>query len=212
MARLSDFRLGSEIVGSDGEKAGSLVSVLVEEQGFDPKAIVVRDETSLVGSLMAGEKYFITDEVVVPMPLVASAAHDRVQLSIPAADVRKQPAYMAYHLKPMTPAEVVLEEAQVLGGALGLPKADEIANKAADQIEIDLNENVMIGKTGRRLGHVHDVLYDRGEMVGIVIRPEGMFKQDVVLPVRFISRADDMALFVDVRESDIQNLKPYSDR
>jgi len=210
MAELTDFRLGSEVAGSDGALAGSLVSILVEEQGFDPRAIVVRDETSLVGRMVAGEKYFITDEVVIPISEVVSATHDRVQLAMPAADVRRQPPYLSYRFKPMTPAEVVLQEAQVLGGALGLPKADEIANKTADQIEIDGDENVMLGKTGQRLGHVRDVLFDGGELVGVVIRPDGLFKQDVVLPIRFISRADDMALFADIRQADIEKLKPYA--
>jgi len=197
-------------VGSDGDRAGSLVSVLVEADGFDPKAIVVRDETTLVGRVAADERYFITDEVVIAISAVESATHERVQLSMPAAEVRRQPPYLSYRLKPMTPAEVVLQEAQVLGGALGLPKADEIANKSADQVEIDRDENVMLGKTGRRLGHVQDVLYDGGELVGIVIRPDGLFKHDVVLPIRFISRADDMALFADIGETEIEALKPFA--
>jgi hypothetical protein len=209
MAQLSDFRLGSDVVGKDGAMAGTLVSVLVDADGFDPKAIVVRDETSLVGRVVAEEKYFITDEVVIPITAVESATHERVQLSMPAGDVRRQAPYLSYKLKPVTPAEAVLHEAEFLGGALVLPKADEIANKPAGEIEIDRDENVMLGQTGRRLGHVQDVLYDRGEMAGVVIRPDGLFKHDVVLPIRFISRADDMALFADIREADIEKLRPY---
>jgi len=55
------------------------------------------------------------------------------------------------------------------------------------------------------------VLLDRGELIGVVIRPEGFFKRDVVLPIRFINRADDMALFADLNESDIEQLKPFVD-
>jgi hypothetical protein len=54
-------------------------------------------------------------------------------------------------------------------------------------------------------------LLDHGELIGVVIRPEGMFKRDVVLPIRFINRADDMALFADLTESDIDELKPFVD-
>jgi uncharacterized protein YrrD len=208
MAELSDFRLGSNVLGQDGEMAGTLVSVLVDGEGLDPKAIVVRDETTLVGRMVAEEKYLITDEVVIPLSLVESATHDRVQLSIPAAHVRGQPPYLSYRLKPLTSGQALLEEAQLLGGGLALPPEDEIANKPAGEIEIDRDENVMLGQTGHRLGHVQDVLYDAGELVGIVIRPEGMFKHDVVLPIRFISRADDMALFADIGESDLAKLSP----
>jgi hypothetical protein len=45
----------------------------------------------------------------------------------------------------------------------------------------------------------------------VAIRPEGFFKRDVVLPIRFIERADDMALFAQLDESDIAQLKPFVD-
>ena len=68
-----------------------------------------------------------------------------------------------------------------------------------------------LGNTGHRLGRVHDLLYDQGELVGVVIRPEGFFKRDVVLPIRFISRADDMALFADLDQAEVEHLKPIVD-
>jgi hypothetical protein len=90
-----------------------------------------------------------------------------------------------------------------------MPEAQEVANKPADQLEIDRDEKVMLGTTGRTLGRIRDLLYDQSKLVGVVIRPEGFFKHDVVLPMRFISRADDLALFADLTESDIEQLKPF---
>jgi len=208
--KLSDFRLGSDVVGSDGSKAGTLASVLVEAKGYDPKAIVVKDDSSIAGRLVAEEKLFVTDEVVVPIAAVESATHDLIRLSISTDDLRRQPPYLSYRFKPLTRGEASLEEVDLLGGGLGLPaNAEEVANKPADEIEIDRDENVMLGKTGHRLGRVHDLLYDQGDLVGLVIRPDGFFKQDVVLPIRFISRADDMALFADLDESDVEHLKTF---
>jgi uncharacterized protein YrrD len=69
----------------------------------------------------------------------------------------------------------------------------------------------MLGTTGRRLGRVEDVLLDHGALIGVVVRPEGFFKRDVVLPINFINRADDMALFADLTESDIEQLRPFVD-
>jgi len=66
-------------------------------------------------------------------------------------------------------------------------------------------------RVGHRLGRVQDVLFDHGELIGVVIRPEGFFTRDVVLPREFIDRADDMALFARLDESDIENLKPFID-
>ena len=48
MPELSDFRLGADVVDKDGRKAGSLASVLVDQDGFEPKAIVIH---IIVGSL-----------------------------------------------------------------------------------------------------------------------------------------------------------------
>jgi sporulation protein YlmC with PRC-barrel domain len=211
MPNVSDFRLGADVVASDGEKVGSLVSVIVDEQGFDPRALVVKDEISLGGRLRGDSKLFTTDEVVIPITAVESATHDVVRLSMSGPDVRRQPLYLSYRSKPLTVEEVALEDADVLTGSVGLPLKQEIANKPAGQIEIDRGENVMLGKTGHRLGRVQDVLFDHGELIGVVIRPDGFFTRDVVLPREFIDRADDMALFARLDESDIDELKPFVD-
>ncbi len=211
MPNVSDFRLGADVVASDGKKVGSLISVIVDEQGFEPRALVVKDEESLGSRLRGDSKLFTTDEVVIPITAVESATHDLVRLSMSGPDVRRQPLYLTYRPKPLTRAEAALEDADVLTGSVGLPTEEEIANKPQGQIEIDQGENVMIGKTGHRLGRVQDVLFDHGELIGVVIRPDGLFTRDVVLPIRFISRADDMALFAELDKSDIDQLKPFID-
>jgi uncharacterized protein YrrD len=211
MPNISDFRLGADVVASDGKKVGSLVSVIVDEQGFDPRALVVKDEVSLEGRLRGDSKLFTTDEVVIPITAVESATHDLVRLSMSGPDVRRQPLYLSYRPRSLTLEEAAVEDADVLTGSVGLPPKQEIANKPAGQIEIDRGENVMLGKTGHRLGRVHDVLFDHGELIGVVIRPDGLFTRDVVLPRGFIDRADDMALFARLDESDIDELKPFVD-
>jgi sporulation protein YlmC with PRC-barrel domain len=212
MAELSDIRLGSDVVSSDEVNVGSIVSLLVDADGFTPRALVVKHQESLAGRVLAAEKYFTTDEVVIPITAVASASRGVVHLSMAASDVRRQPLYLTYSRPDPTPEEAVVEEGQLITGGLGLPKVEEVANKSDGQIEIDRGENVMLGVTGHRLGRVEDVLLDHGALVGVVIRPEGFFKRDVVLPIRFINRADDMALFADLTESDIEQLKPFVDQ
>ena len=211
MLELSDFRLGADVVANDGNRVGTLVSVIVDETGFEPRSLVVKDAATPAGRLLADEKLLTTDEVVIPITAVVSATHDLVRLSMSEPDVRRQPLYLSYRPKPMTVKEAVVEDAEILTGGIGLPQEEEIANKPAGEIEIDRDENVMLGTTGRRLGRVQDVLFDHGELIGVVIRPDGFFKRDVVLPIRFIERADDMALFAHLDESDIENLKPFID-
>jgi sporulation protein YlmC with PRC-barrel domain len=211
MPDVSDFRLGSDVIASDGNKAGTLISVIVDEKGYEPRALVVKEVESLGRRLRVAESLFITDEVVVPIAAVISATHDLVRLSMSGSDVRRQPLYLSYRPKRLTVEEAALEDADVLSGNIALPPEEEIANKAKGQIEIDRGENVMLGTTGHRLGRVHDVLFDHGKLTGVVIRPDGFFTRDVVLPTEFIERADDMALFAHLDESDIENLKPFVD-
>ena len=61
MPDLSDFRLGADVLASDGTKVGTVVSVIVDEKGFNPRALVVKDEGSLAGRLLSDEKLFTTD-------------------------------------------------------------------------------------------------------------------------------------------------------
>ncbi len=211
MPELSDFHLGANVVASDGRTVGTLVSVIVDEAGFDPRALVVKEEESLAGRLRAAESLFITDEVVIPIAAVQSASHDLVRLSMSAPDIRREPLYLSYRPKAPTVEEAAVEEGELLTGGLALPTFEEIAHKPKGEIEIDRGENVMLGKTGHRLGRVHDVLFDHGKLIGVVIRPDGFFKRDVVLPIRFIDRADDMALFAHLDESDVEHLKPFVD-
>lgn len=211
MAELSDIRLGADVVSGDEVNVGTIVSLLVDADGFTPRALVVKHEESLAGRVLAAERYFTTDEVVIPMTAVASTAQGVVRLSMAAQEVRRQPLYLSYRRPAPTAEEAVVEEGQLITGGLGLPKVEEVANKSDSQIEIDRGENVMLGTTGHRLGRVEDVLLDKGMLIAVVIRPEGFFKRDVVLPIRFVNRADDMALFADLTESDIDQLKPFVD-
>jgi sporulation protein YlmC with PRC-barrel domain len=211
MAELSDLRLGWAVVSADAVNVGTIVSLLVDADGFTPRALVVKHEESLAGRVIAAEKFFTTDEVVIAITAVESATHGLVHLSMAAEEVRRQPLYLSYRRPAPTTEEAVVEEGQLITGGLGLPKVEEVANKSDGQIEIDRGENVMLGTTGHRLGRVQDVLLDHGELIGVVIRPEGFFRRDVVLPIRFINRADDMALFADLTESDIEQLKPFVD-
>lgn len=211
MADLSDIGLGSDVVSSDDVNVGTIASLLVDADGFTPQALVVKHVESLAGRVIAAEKFFTTDEVVIPITAVESATHGLVHLSMSAQEVRRQPLYLSYRRPAPTTEEAVVEEGQLITGGLGLPRVEEVANKSDGQIEIDRGENVMLGTTGHRLGRVEDVLLDHGELIGVVIRPEGFFKRDVILPIRFINRADDMALFADLTEPDIDQLKPFVD-
>jgi hypothetical protein len=55
------------------------------------------------------------------------------------------------------------------------------------------------------------VLFDEGELVGIVVRPVGFFKHNVIVQVRFLDRSDDMALFVRMTSDDVAKLAAFEE-
>ena len=67
----------------------------------------------------------------------------------------------------------------------------------------------MLGNSGKRLGTVKDVLFDNSELVGVVILPDGVLKEEVILPRRFLKRSDDLALFAELSDNDLEHLKPF---
>src|SRR2546426_8059802 len=174
MRGLSDFHLGADVVAGDGRKVGTLVRIVVEEKGFDPRALVVKEGESFGGRLQAAESIFITDEVVIPIAAVESVDHDLVRLSMSAPDVRRQPPYLSHHFRPLTVENAALKGADVLTGGIGIPNVEETAAKDKGQIEIDGGENGMLGKTRHPLCPGPDPPFAPGGIRGVRGKPPGV--------------------------------------
>jgi len=204
------FHLGAEVRSSDGKEVGRLAHVLVGPD-YGLRALVIKESGSFSGHRFSPGSMLINDEFIVPKEAVKSVSHDRVDLTLSAADVRRLPPYLAYKEKLEESVTEGLEDtAGVLGSGPEVPNwLEQIANKPADELEIDGGENVMLGHTGKKLGTVQDVLFDEDQLVGIVLKPAGWFKSEVILPRRFLDRSDDLALFANIDERDIENLKPF---
>ena len=56
----------------------------------------------------------------------------------------------------------------------------------------------MLGRTGHRLGFVEDVIYEQGELIGIVLRPHRFFSESVILPVRTVCLMGDFRTYGEV--------------
>ena len=146
--------------------------VLVEGEDYEVKAIVVKENRRFSGHWLSPGSMLMNDEFVVPRNAIKKVGRDRIDLSLHDGDVRRLAPYLSYREK----AESVAGELQDLAGVFGsgpeVPHwVEQVANKPAEELEIDGGENVMLGHTGKKLGHVKDVLVDGNELVGIVLLP-----------------------------------------
>jgi len=204
-----DFHLGASVFSGDGREIGELVHVLVDSD-YRLQALVVKESRAFSGLRLSPGAMLVADEFIVPRDAIKSVGHDRINLALTSAEARSLQPYMSYREK----TETITEEAEDFVGVLStspeIPNwIEQVANKPPGALEIDGGENVMLGHTGKKLGTVKDVLFDGDELVGVVLRPEGLFKREVILPRRFLSRSDDAALFAELDESDLEHLAPF---
>ena len=206
-----DFHLGAAIYSSDGTEIGKLSRLIVDKNDLALKAFVAKESRRFTGHLLSPGSWLLADEVIVPRSEVSSVGHDRIDLKLTAAAVRKLPPYLSYRYGDETAAEGLTEEAiSALTSSPAIPASlEQVANKRDDELEIEGGENVMLGNTGKRLGTVKDVLFDQAELIGVVILPDGVLKEEVILPRRFLQRSDDLALFADLSTADLEHLKPF---
>lgn len=208
--RLDDFHLGASVHTSDGHHAGTLQRIVVDGETWDPHALIVRETEWFSGKVLAPGAGLMVPEVIVPLDAVDSIAPDEVRLKLDKRATRDLPPYLSYQYKPLQAGDQWRYTAAMIGGPLGVgplfPRRDETADKPPGDIEIRHGENVMIGHDGDKLGTVEDVLFDEGELVGIVVRPVGFFKRDIIVQVRFLDRSDDLALFLRMTRDDVATL------
>jgi sporulation protein YlmC with PRC-barrel domain len=213
--RLDDFHLGAAVHTADGHHAGTLQRIVVDAESWDPHALIVKETEWFSGRILAPGAGMMVAEVIVPLDAIASVSPGDIRLRLDKRATRALPPYLSYEYEPLQPGDQWRYTAALIGGPLGggsaFPRLEESANKPSSDIEIRHGENVMIGHGGDKLGTVEDVLFDEGELVGIVVRPVGFFKRNVVVQVRFLDRSDDLCLFVRMTRDDIARLAAFEE-
>ena len=209
-SRPLDLQLGAAVHTSDGHHVGTLQRIVVDAASWDPHALIVRETNWFSGRTLAPGAGMMVAEVIVPLDAIGETGPGGIRLTLDKRAPRALPPYLSYQYKSLERGDGLRFAAALAGGSLGVgpmfPLFRENADKADGDIEIRHGENVMIGHVGDKLGTVQDVLFDDGELVGIVVRATGFFAHDVVGQVRFLDRSDDMALFVRMTPEDVRHL------
>ena len=209
-SRHLDLRLGAAVHTADGHHAGTLQRIVVDAESWDPRPLIVRETNWFSGRTLAPGAGLMVTEVIVPLNAVGDVGPESIRLTLDKRATRALPPYLSYQYKPLERGDGLSFAAALAGGSLGVgpifPRVQESAEKPDGDIEIRRGENVMIGHGGDKLGTVEDVLFDDGELVGIVMRATGFFAHDVVVQVRFLDRSDDLALFLRMTPEDVRRL------
>ncbi len=205
----ADLHPGAHAYTADGVHVGTLHRVIVDGESFDLRELVIEETRHFSGHALAPGSALMCPDVVVPLSALAGATRERVDLTLTAAQVRALPPYLSYRYGPPEAGDEFRSIAAEFGQTPWVRPLTETAAKQPGELEIRAGEHVMLGRTGRRLGEVRDVLVEGGELVGIVVKPEGFFHSDVVLQVRFLDRSDDLALFANLTPEDVEHLQPF---
>lgn len=205
-----DFRLGTEVRSSDGRTIGKLHRVLVGGADYGLKALVIKEGHEFSGHLLSPGSMLLADELVVPREAVKEVSRNGIELHLAAGAVRRLHPYLSYRYEAESAGEELSDLGSALGASPSIPGSlEEVAHKPASELEIEAGENVMLGRTGRKLGEVKDVLFDGEDLVGVVLLPQGLLRHEVILPRRFLERSDDLALFAQLSEEDLEHLEPF---
>ena len=206
----NDFRLGAEVRSSDNRTVGTLERVLVDGTDYALRALVVREGREFSGRALSPGSALLADEVIVPKDAIRDASRERIDLELSSADVRRLPPYLSYRYETESPSEELADIASVITSNPTVPRSlEEVAHKKAGELEMEAGENVMLGRTGKKLGTVKDILFDDDQLVGIVLQKSGLLRREVILPRRFLGRSDDLALFAELGEEDLNHLEPF---
>jgi sporulation protein YlmC with PRC-barrel domain len=206
---LTDFHPGAAAFSADGVHIGRLHGVIVDAESLDLHELIVQETRRFAGHVFAPGTALITDDLIVPLDAVKHAAHDRLDLTLTAAEVRRLRPYLSYAYAPLEPRDAWKMVLADVGQTGYIPPLIETANKADTELEIDAGENILLGNTGRKLGTVRALIFDGRELIGVVMHPAGFFTEDVILQVRFLDRSDDLALIARLTDDDVRHLQPF---
>lgn len=220
---IENLRHGAPVHGSDGEKLGKLHAIVVDPRDNEVTSIAVN-----AGPHFPEPGFGDPRIVTVDLDLVKDATPDRVDLTLAKAAFKDLPLYEHTHFfrVPDEPAPAEPEEgglpqriwnasvaiaASVAGLGTGIAVPAEHFSKASFERHILNDSPVWRVEPEEELGEVEQVLVDEAtdEIAGLVMREGGVLREQVVIPIRYVTEIRDGVIRVHMSDEEIAGLEPY---
>jgi uncharacterized protein YrrD len=218
---LHDLRAGIDVASRDGEKLGSLKHMVLKRSDLTLTHIVVD-----IGFLRSGHHLWegglgLDYDRVLPVEEIHAVSDKRLELRLTAAEFKEMPEYSEEHFEDshdLTPddfdiSDVVVRAQQLSGFLTNVSNAWLVRklNKPLDTVDIVEGTDVWREHPHQKLGDIMRLLFDPAtdRLRAFVIRRGVIFKQDVVLPVRYVSELFDDLVRVDLTDEELAQLREY---
>jgi uncharacterized protein YrrD len=194
------FELGMDIYSSDGEKVGTVDSLVVDPNSGRVQSIIVRKE------------FLFPVDKILPVDMVSSVDDERVTVNVTEHDVDQLAEYMdanymwppaGYygHMGYMWPAAAVYANDMT-----DMLVDEQIHERSPDAIIISEGTTV-VDRNGDDIGRVTELASDERGRVSCFKVEEGLFRHhEHYIPVHLIEAADDHVVRLSVDKDTLESM------
>jgi sporulation protein YlmC with PRC-barrel domain len=220
VAFLDNLHPGAHVESKEGKDLGRLHSVVIDPRDNEVTHIVVN-----TGPHFPEPGFGAPDLINVPIEQMEDAGEDKVVLRATRDEFRKLPRYVERNFTPAQrpPPEVGRDAAHLLwdtGVAFaasfaslltGIAIPAETLRKASFEREILNDAPVWRLEPHTHIGDVERVLVDEetDEIQELVIRRGAVFREDVVLPIDYVTEILDGVVHVQLSDAELRGLQAY---
>jgi len=220
-----NLRIGASCYGSDGTKLGTLHRIVIDEQDDRVTHLVIDPGLLEAGNLLAPGGWEKPRDIVVPADILMSADDEAIHLNCTKDAFKAMPQFEVEHFTGVgagwtPPAGYRIEEfltfassAWGLGGGAYVPPADVTRQEGPTEHEITVGTPVWrLEPSEKELGKVVRVLTDPDTLAvtALVVRHGMIRREDVVLPIRYVTDVQDDQIFVDIADELWEKLERYA--
>ena len=221
MPFLENLRHGAHVESAEGKDLGRLNSIVVDPRDNEVTHIVVN-----AGPHFPEPGFGAPELINVPIDEMADAGEDKVVLGCSRDEFRNLPPYVDRDFTPAPsgaqdagradPAHRLWNTGVAIAASFaslltGIAVPAETVRKASFEREILNDAPVWRQEPHTHIGDVERVLVEEetDEIKELVIRRGGLFHEDVVLPMEYVTEIQDGVVHVQITDEELRGLQGY---